>query len=191
MIRYIVKKMISLGVIAPQDLDIYVYGLNALFIYASFFAVSTVCAFYMKQVEVLFTIIIFGMGLRRNLGGVHLSNSFSCFLLSIIYVLIPMRICSSDNSFLCIELYNCVIICVITIILQTLLFGVVKNKNKVYTLNLLKKSQYKAIGIVVIIAVICTIALFLQMKKILFVFAYILLTQIFSYFLGKIVDSQK
>lgn len=183
MFSHIIGKMISRGVINEEDYEIYLYGLKSLLFLMSFFVISLIISISMGKIYIYFITIIFGMSLRRNLGGLHFSKPYLCFIFSLMYVVIPMWICDHIDSISCRKIYILLIIVDIILFTGTLRFGICKHKNKIYTANLIKKSRNMAITIEIIIALVSSITFIFQNKIILFVVLYVLVIQTFSYYI--------
>lgn len=181
MFEIVIKKMVSYGVIENEDSEIYLYGLKSMFLYVLYFTFSILSAILMKQMYIYVLFVFLGIGLRRNMGGVHLTKVYSCFLMSLIYTFVPLWLCSRRIISSGKDLYVCAIVLDLLTIVLTVRFGVVKHKNKIYTEFLIKKSKRNAIIIEIVIAFISVGALLFQKKNILLLIVYILLTQILSF----------
>lgn len=188
MLSIVIKNMVKYQLIDEEDAAIYLYGLKSLLFYCSFFVTSFIIAICNNQIFAYLLTIVLGLGMRRNLGGMHLNKSYFCFIFSFIYVEIPVFICRYDMSFSIVFL-SIVSLCLLGILcVGTIIMGVVKHKNKIYTDKLEQTAKYKSIILDIIVFMIVPIAFMTHDKRTLVVIVYVLVVQNISFYMAHIIS---
>lgn len=188
MLSVIIKDMVKYQLINKEDVDIYLYGLKSMLFYCMFFIPSLIIAIYNKQIVAYLLTIVLGLGMRRNLGGMHFNKSYYCFIFSFIYVEIPVFICVYNLRFSSAFL-SITSLCLLGLLwVGTILMGVVKHKNKIYTDKLEQTAKYKSIILEIIILIIITVAFLVHDKRSLVVIVYVLAAQNISFYMAHIIS---
>jgi accessory gene regulator protein AgrB len=170
--KKLIRALINRKLIAAEDADIYVYGLNYAFLYLVNLLISALFAVCLGNLLVYVLFLIFFLPLRRVAGGMHFSNAFVCMLFSQLCILLPQLLVSyfEDFSWIYVVIYfmaDCFLLYMIRYRRAP------ENPNRYYSETLLRKSKQSATILTLVYPILFVISVMLQWNIVAYVLLYI------------------
>lgn len=84
------SKMVDSGIVPKEDVDLYRYGIENGIVVAGNFLTSVVFGIITGRLGVVLVFLLFCITLRSYSGGIHSKSKLTCFVLSLLILMIPV-----------------------------------------------------------------------------------------------------
>lgn len=180
--KILTKKMVDVGVVGKQEVEIYNFGLECLVLKVITFFTYIGIAVIMKKIMELFIIMLVFIPLRRNAGGYHAETRRGCYLISCGALFLTLVACDFN--------FNVWVVVVFLIIADIFLVFVspIDNENKKMDIEERKIFRLKTRKIVLRINIVFGVLMLLQFFEICKMISLGMLMALFFLLAGRCKD---